>query len=145
MIEADAIKFYQAIIRLKPEMVDFEQKELFKRLGDCMEIIHGITPTRDHMKIALAKFKHGLVGRSWTLKFRYGVNMFLKDITMRPEVVHASLKSIFNQRTRPGVIQSMCDEAKILITEKPPEELAEFRKAVDMEIMAKSKDTSFFN
>ena len=142
MTEVELVNFYEGILKLKPALVELPQADLFERLGQIVQIVHGIGPTRDHMRMAVAKFNHTRVKRRWDAKFNYGVKIFLRSPNTTIAAAHRTLENLFNQRTRPAVVQSMKDEAEVFRKETP-DEIESFCAGVDEAYQKKSADQNF--
>lgn len=154
MKEAELVDFYVGLMKLRPELVDLLQHELFKKLNGVTEALFGIGATRDHVAQAYAKFTNNAVKRRWDLKFEYAIRTFLVNGSslagddprlLTNQEVHSTLKNLFDQRTRMSVVQSAREEACKMLKEKSPQELHQFIKDVEGRYQSKSKQLSFLS
>ena len=142
MTEAESITFYRNMFRAYPPLLDLEEKDTMKRCAGAYTTLTGVTATRDHIRLALAQHRKNRIKRSWDLKQKYMIFLFLQDIRMTQREVYHIINSLFNQRTRAGVIESCREAALDLISEMSPEELTHWKKAVEVEFAKKAKEPS---
>jgi hypothetical protein len=142
MTESESIAFYRNMFRAYPPILDLEDNDVMKRCVTAYSALTGVTPTRDHIRLALAQHRKNRIKRSWDLKQKYMIFLFLQDIGMTQREVYHIINSLFNQRTRAGVIESCREAALGLIEEMSNEELNHWKKAVALEFANKAKEPS---
>ena len=140
MKELDAIQFYKGVLKLAPELLNLSETQICKRLGDAFKCIFAITPTRDHIRSAIANQKSNSIKRAWTLKYRYLVRSFMVNSDMTNSEAHALLLQKFNQRTRAGVIDSARTDAAAF----DKEDKVSFIDTVEADYAKKAKDFDLF-
>jgi len=140
MKQKDCIEFYRKIIKACPQVRDLTSKECYHRLGAVFETLHGITPTREHIMMALRAEGTNKIKRKWDLKKQYAVVCFLENPQATTGKVAKTLRDHFNQKTRSSVI----DDARVLAEEMrrtcSKEDIEEFIQSVRQQIVSKSQD-----
>ena len=142
MKEANAIQFYRGVLKLAPDLLNLPETQLVKRLGDCFKTLFTITPTRDHIRVAIGDFKTNGIKRAWTLKYRYLVKLFLSEPQLSSGQAAKIIKGKFNQRTRSLVIDYARKDAQT--TFQNQRDAIDFVQSVDAEYAKKSKDFDLF-
>jgi hypothetical protein len=140
MTEAQAIEFYRGLFKLYPKLLELTEKDLMGRSGAIYKILTGVTPTRDHIKIALQQYTGNRIKRAWDIKQRYMILLFLRNIRITNNEVHSIILSLFNQRTRPGVIDSCKEEALHLVETLSKQELDHWQSKVEEDYQKKAKE-----
>ncbi len=144
MLEGEMVNFYTGLFKLVPSLPRLEKADLIKRLTVIVSEVYGITLTRDHVVRALELYTGNRAKRRWDLKFEYGVRLFLDRPNISHQEAHDVLKSLFSERTRPGVIESMQNEAEAMKQNEAKEYVEAFKSDVLSKFAAKNKDASFF-